>query len=856
MRALRLVPTPLLLALLLELLPSPALGLTVHMAPARAIVREVKLRPSPAPPKTDYTKLDKAGPVRSSDPYFTLKLGEAEIYRDALDHTLAYYRPILRLGKRTGTLLAAGVGDLAADLDGFLFRYYKFESGGSPKWADMQLVIVAERPEEATLENVQERWHDVTRLIPLPFELEAAGGVRMSIPYPPRSATFSQLEASGGDDDLRWYHLSTNTHPTPPDLLTDEDNNTLNEAKARDFTALITSDLSDMPSFQPTLQVRAVYPGWQGASPLLRTMIKATPYMRLQTLPQKSAPTGSMVPARIRPGAIAIPRQLSPEPIRPAPEPSRTIRVKIAPATVKPAPAILARPALIRPDLIRVIGALKPRDDVDYTYSETQSVVVQLPITYAKETTPYYDYYFLSDSGRFGGPYFEPSSQPDRPQRADPPEAFSGYWYESHFFGKRLVWPAPRALRLAWDVESGLRPSCRFSVTSGEEGRLTAHISYDLYPDFSMRQLSAAVADLSQRTGETIDLLPFTDVLDANQIELESGNQTVQDLIADGSLSITKLSPQEIGDAWFRVTADMSIDDWAAFTLFMKLGELGSWDCGVLTGATSGMAEKLTFELNGDLLQTMGGPVVPSVESYDPDSGGYEVVVDNYGLESLEIGGLRFLLTGDQQTSADVWLDGQEVPLPGVGSASSFDQSEGASGSVAATITMPDSPDLKELMDSGDYQDLGVALTNDMIGPSTAPEDVGGIDPDILFSFLRSLCYQYIGSSEIIQIPVAPAELSQWLDYRSGTIVLRFQGFVYTSELDLSGSNSVDVRRLPREGAYASSGRPGDADLLEYRATFATNDGTIVHLPAQTEGESLWLTGDITGINLDMTQAQ
>jgi len=852
MRALRLVPIPLLLALL----PSPALGLTVHLAPARAVVRELKLRPKAAPPKTDYTKLDKAGPVRSSDPYFTLTLGEAEIYRDALDHTLAYYRPILRLGKRTGTPLAAGVGDLAADLDGFLFRYYKFESGGSPKWADMQLVIVAERPEEATLENVQERWRDVTRLIPLPFELEAADGVRMSIPYPPRSATFSQLEASGGDDDLRWYHFSTNTHPAPPDLLTDEDNNTLNETKARDFTALITSDLSDMPSFQPTLRIRAVYPGWQGASPLLRTIIKAMPRTLLQTLPQKTAPAGSMAPARIHPGTIVIPRQLSPEPIRPAPELSPTIRVRRAPLTIQPSATIFARPALIRPDLIRVIGALKPRDDVDYTYSETQSVLVQLPITYAKETTPYYDYYFLSDSGRFGGPYFEPSSQPDRPQRADPPEAFSGYWYESHFFGKRLVWPAPRALRLAWADESGLRPSCRFSVTLGEEDRLTAHISYDLYPDFSMRPLSAAVADLSLRTGETIDLLPFTDVLDANQIQLESGNQTVQDLITEGRLSITKLSPQDIGDAWFRVAVDMPIDDWAAFTLFMKLGELGSWDCGVLTGATSGMAEKLTFQLDGDLLQTMGGPVVPSVESYDPDSGGYEVVVDNYGLQSLEIEGLRFLLTGDEQTSADVWLDGQEVPLPGVGSASSFDQSEGASGSVAATITMPDSPDLKALMDSGDYQDLGVALTNDMIGPSTAPEDVGGIDPDILFSFLRSLCYQYIGSSEIIQIPVAPAELSQWLDYRSGTIVLRFQGFVYTRELDLSGTNRVDVRRLPREGAYASSGRPGDADLLEYRATFAKNVGTVVHLPAQTEGESRWLTGDITGINLDMTQAQ
>lgn len=853
MRALRLAPI-----LILFVLPAcPALGSTVHMAAARAVLRDVQLRPTVSPPKTDYTKLDKAGPVRSADPYFTLKLGDAEIYRDALDHSLAYYRPILGLGKRTGTPLAEGVGQLAGDLDGFRFRYYKFESGGMPKWADMQVVIIAQRPEEATLENVQERWSDVTRLVALPMSLAGSGAVKMSIPYPPRSIAFSQLEASGGDDDRQWYCFSTNTSPTPSDLLTEEDNDTLNEAKARDFIALITSDLSDMPSFQPMLELKAGYSGWQGATPLLRTIIKAKPLTALHAIPQKTAPSKRKRPSRIKPGILAIPRHFSPEPIRPAPRKAPKREAATVPAaTAKASSTILRATALARPDLVRVIGSLKPRDDIDYSYSDSQQVVVRFPITYPKATTANYDYYFLSDSGRFGGPYFEPSSQPDRPQRAESPEGFSGYWYESHFLGERLVWPAPRNLRLAWNVESGLRPSCRFSVTSDQEGRLTAHIFYDLYPDFSVRQLSAAVADLAQRTGESIDLLPFTDLLDANQIVFSSGNQTVQDLLADGQLSVTKLSPQAIEDAWFRVAVEMPIDDWATFTLFMKLGELGTWDCGVLTGASSGMAETAAFQLSGDLLQTMGGPVAPSVESYEPESGGYEVVVDNYGLRPLEIAGLRFLLTGDERTTADVWFDGQEVRLPGVGSASSFDQSEGASGSVAATIAMPQSAELKGLMDSGDYQDLGVALTTDMIAPSSAPEDAGGIDPDIHFSFLRSLCYQYIGSSEIIQVPVAPAELSQWLDYRSGSIVIRFQGFVYTRDLDLAGPNRVDIRRLPREGAYASSGRPGDADVLEYRATFAHNDGTIVHLPAEDEGESRWLVGDISGINLDMTQAR
>jgi len=854
-----------LFPVLLAALATPALGGAIRMLPSRALITGVKIRPKVTSPETGPSKMDKPGPVRSPDPYFTLKLGDAEIYRDALDHTLAYYRPIVRLGRRTDTPLAAGVGDLAAELDGFLFRYYKFESGGMPKWADMHVVIVAERPEEATLENVQERWRDVTRLVALPFELDASTGVGMAIPYPPRSVTFSQLEASGGADDLKWYYLSTNTHPTPPDLLTDEDNDTLNEAKARDFTALIMSDLADMPSFQPMLEVRATYPGWRGATPILRGIIRAAPLKAIQLAPAVSDTSSRTATPRTKSRLLRLPiMKLSGEPMVVAAAPTLRGEVRTAPprliltpaATVKQPSTVIAKPPLLRADLIRVIGTLKPREDIDYTYSGDQEIVARLPITYAKATTPHYDYYFLSDSGRLGGPYFEPSSQPDRPLRADPPGEFTGYWYESHFFGKRLVWPAPRGLRLSWDIESGLRPSCRFSLTTGEDGQLIAHISYDLYPDFSVRGLSAAVADLSLRTGEEIDLLPFTDVIDANQMALSSGNQTVQDLIADGRLSITKLSPRKIDDGWFRITVDMPIDDWASFTLFMKLGELGTWDFGVLTGATSGMAEKLTFDLNGDLLQTMGGPVVPSLQSYEAEGGGYEVAVDNYGLQPLEIKGLRFLVSGEEETTADVWFDGQEVPLPGVGSASSFDQSEGASGSVAATIAAPESAELKAAMGSGDYQNLAVTLTDDMIGPSSAPEDVGGADPDILFSFLRSLCYQYIGSSEIIEVPVAPAELSQWIGYRSGRIVLRFQGFVYTHELDLSTANRVPMRRLPREGAYAVAGTPGDADLLEYRAIFAGDDGSVVYLPAQPEGESVWLTADISGVNLDMTQAR
>jgi hypothetical protein len=820
---------------------------TIRLAPVRTIVTPVKLRPIAIGPKTPASKMDRPGPVSSPDPYFTFRIDGNDVYRDAKDPSLAYYRPILKLAKRAGTPLAEGVGELAATLDAFRFRYYRFESGGNPKWGDLQVVVIAEKPAAVTLEAVQRTWPSVHQLVPLPFRLDATTGVRMTLPYPPRAVTFSQLALKGGADDAPWYHFSTNLRPTPPQLLTDADNNVLNEAKVRDFASLITSDLGDMPSFQPVLEVKATYPGWSGRSPLMIDLIRPMPRL---TLPMTPSPAPRISPA---PRYPLLPfTTMAAAPVAPAAvEPRVMPRVTpvLTPATIRPG-------LMVRPDLIRVIGTLKPREDIDYTYSDRQEIVVRLPISYPKAKTPDYDYYFLSDSGRFGGPYFEPSAVPNRPQLAASPAGFTGTWYESHSFGKRLIWAAPPGLRLQWEVESGLRPSCRFSLTSDEAGKLTAHLTYDLFPDMSMRQLAAATAEMARRTGEQVDLLPFPDLIDANRIVLASGSPALRDLVAAKRVSVTKLSPAAVDDAWLRVSVDLPVDDWTSLTLFMRAGDLGTWDCGLLTGATTGMAEKVTFQLNGDLLQTIGGPVVAHETSYDAATGAYEVSLDNYGVAPVAVKGIRFLLTGATPTTADVWLDGKEVNLPGVGSASSFDQKDGAGGSIGRSVKADAAPDLKALMDTGKYQGMMVALTGEMVGPSTAAEDAGGADPDILFSFLRSLCYQYVGSSEIIQVPVGPAELSQWADYRSGSVVLRFQGFVYTRTLDLAGTNRVDMRRIPREGAYASAGKPGDADLLEYRAVFVKQDGTVVNLPAQEADQSRWLTGDITGVNFDMTQAR
>jgi len=499
---------------------------------------------------------------------------------------------------------------------------------------------------------------------------------------------------------------------------------------------------------------------------------------------------------------------------------------------------------------------LRPREDIDYAYSDAQEVVVRIPISYPKDKTPDYDYYFLSDSGRFGGPYFEPSAVPNRPGRAEPPQGFTGPWYESHSFGKRLVWAAPKELRLRWEVESGLRPSCRFSITADAQGKSTGHITYDLYPDFSTRELEAAVEALKARTGEAIELLPFPDLIDANQITLASGNPAVQKLIAAHQVGLTMLSPVRIDDAWFRMTVDIPVDDWAAFTLFMKAGDLGTWDFGIKTGASSGTAEKATFRLSGDLLETMGGPVSASLKACDPTTGGYEVVLNNYGLDAISVRGVRFTGEGGGRTACDVWLDEAKAGLAGIGSASSFDQQNGMSGAVTATVKAEASPAVKAFLEAGKYQNLTASLAADMVVPSESPDAAGGTDPDIKFSFLRSLCYQFIGSSEIIQVPVTPVEISQWTDYSSGLAVLRFQGYVYTRELDLAVRNTLEMRRLPHEGAYAFSGKPGDADVLEFRTVFTRKDGTVVYLPAAAEGETKWLTADVSGVLLDMTQAQ
>ncbi|MCK7468556.1 MAG: hypothetical protein MZU91_10945 [Desulfosudis oleivorans] len=588
----------------------------------------------------------------------------------------------------------------------------------------------------------------------LPLKLDGSTGTRMTLPYPPRAVAFSESGPSGAEGDNRWQYLSTNTRPTPPDLLTDGNNSALNEAKTKDFASLITSDLGDMPSFQPAIEVRAVFSGWTGKSPLSRSLAVFKMAAPLKLMPsgasgteakppapaaKTATPTRTMIMTRTRPAGATPPPAPAPAPTPPAGQ-AATGSQKPALRSIKP-----VTKAALRPDVLRVFGELRPREDIDYAYSDTQEVVARIPVSYPKDKTPDYDYYFLSDSGRFGGPYFEPSAVPNRPQRAEPPQGFSGPWYESHSFGKRLVWAAPKELRLRWEVESGLRPSCRFSMTADSQGRSTGHITYDLYPAFSTRELEAVVEALRARTGEAIELLPFPDLIDANQIALASGNPAIQKLIAARQVGLTVLSPVRADDAWFRMTVDIPVDDWAAFTLFMKAGDLGTWDFGIKTGAASGMADKATFRLSGDLLETMGGPVSASLKAYDPATGGYEVVLNNYGLDAVQVRGVRFAGEGGVRTVCDVWLDDAKPGLAGIGSASSFDQQSGMSGAVTATVRADASPAVKAFLDDGKYPNLTTSLAADMVVASDSRTPPAG---RIRTSNLASCALSATSSSE------------------------------------------------------------------------------------------------------------
>ena len=838
---------------------------TVVRLQNHAMISGIRIVNTNAAPKTAASKMDRPGPVRSPDTYFTIRIGSSDVYRDAKDPATAYYLPVLRLGKRDGTPLAENIGALASTLDGFLFRYMGFDTQQQSyiKYGDVQAVVEASQPQDVTLESVQSTWKEVTRLIPIPLQIS---GVKMRLPYPERTVLLTEVSKQASSADPRWC-FGTIATPTPQ-LLNSGGSNFLREPETKDFANAITSDLSELPAFEPVLEVSAKYAGWIGASPRMRAIGPAFLGSGSISLIRSTVPKPA--PPAVTPGisgAFKI-RSALPDGQDPAgnaaaaryavyTEGSDSVRLHYTAGGMGLTMSPISRGTILRvnPVGIRALGQLNSRGDVDYKYFDNQEFVAQIPLSYAPGVADN-DYFFYSrDSKRYG--WHPTGGLPyEVPQSVTPPDGFA-YWYRSHFTGRQIIWPAPQQLRLRWNVDKGVQPSCRFYLTGGDAGQpLMAHIEYDMYPSFSMSKLGAAVADIRKQTGEQVDLRPFTDILSSDQMSLVGGPPILKDLINAKHLTIQKLMPDKIDDPWFTVTVDIPADDWPTFTIFMKDGDLGTWEFGFKQSASSGTGDKVSFQLNGNLLDTLGGPLLISTKNYDKSTGGYEVAMTNFGLTALAVKGMRFLLTGsEKQASLDSWFPtGGEKTVPAVPTASSFDSQDGTGQVIEATIKEPSSADLKSAWASGAFDRLDAQLTADMVG---LPAGEPSADPDIAFSYLRSLCYRYAGQSNMIDIPIAPAEKSQWFDYKSGRVTVRFQGFVYSKQVDVTvENNAITVRRLPKEGAYANWGVSSDLmDKLDYRAIFVRKDGSVVTMPSQDQGPA-WLSGDATGIILDMNQVK
>jgi len=838
---------------------------TVVRLQNRALISGIKIVNTNATPNTSASKMDKPGPVRSPDTYFTVRIGSSDVYRDAKDPATAYYLPVLRLGKRENTALAESLGALASSLDGFLFRYIGFDTTQQSyiKYGDVRAVVEASQPQDVTLEAVQSTWKEVTRLIPIPLQIS---GVRMRLPYPERTVQLTEISKQASAADPRWC-FGTIATPTPQ-LLNSGGSNFLRESETKDFANAITSDLSELPAFQPVLEVSAKYAGWVGASPQMRAIgagfLGTGGISLLRTRVPRAAPQ-AVTPGIS--GTFKI-RSALPEGQDPAGEAaiaryavytegSDSAQLHYTAGGMGLTMSPISRGAIMKmnPVGIRTMGKLNSRGDVDYKYLENQEFVAQIPLSYSPGIANS-DYFFYSrDSKRYGW-HPEGGLPYEVPQAATPPDGFA-YWYRSHFTGRQIIWPAPQQLRLRWNVDKGVQPSCRFYLTGGDMGQpLMAHIEYDLYPNFSMSKLGSAVADIRKTTGEQVDLRPFTDILSSDQMSLVGGPQILRDLITAKRLTIQKLMPDKIDDPWFTVIVDILADDWPTFTIFMKTGDLGTWEFGFKQSASSGTGNKVGFQLNGNLLDTLGGPLLISTKNWNTTTGGYEIAMTNFGLTPLSVKGMRFLLTGsEKQASLDSWFPtGSEKTIPAVPTASSFDTQDGTGQVIEATIKEASSADLKSAFASGSFQRMDAQLTADMVG---LPAGEPSADPDIAFTYLRSLCYRYAGQSNMIEIPVTPAETSQWLDYKNGRVIVRFQGFVYSKQINVTAEkNLVAMRRLPKEGAYANWGVSNDLmDKLDYRAVFVRKDGSVVSLPSQDQGPA-WLSGDASGIILDMTQVK
>ena len=812
-------------------------------------------------------QFSKSGPVVSSDPYYTTKVGEVRIYRDALDSTLAYYEPEFRIGNRFGSALGQDLSDsLAKSLDGFLFRYTNFDNTSPVKWGQVQIVITTVKPDCVTLESVQKQWKNITRLKPLSLRISSSGPI-LSIAYPERKLFLNHLvESRSHDEGQMWLYESVKT-PTPALLQNSGDDVILNRDETVDFLQIITADLDDLPAFMAQLAIESSFDAWVVKSnKKLTKVISINPQWIRPMIKQDVKPVFQPIkpqaktvqPASVKTLAVSKPltvskigtqsasRNFSKVSAKPEmPKISKPVATANKGLTVKDLRFVEV--SKLRPFSPTWIGTLKPRKDLTYEWSDKTMTKSRIPISYTKKNTASYDYYYLSGSGRWGGPFLNTdplNPLPDLPQRVDSVESWTGYWYETHYLGQRMVWISPKSFGLCWQLESGVSPSCRFMIKSGTGEQVEARVTYDLYPDLSIANLFQIRSRIEQETGEQVRLFPLAQWFDLDNILFGSGNPSIRRLYDEGRISIVNLRPSGFEEPWFRVEMDMTVGDWTEFSVFMRQGDLGRWKIGM-----QGMAEhnRLDIAMDGDLLRCAGAPIWLGAELSSQQPGHISLECINFGFLPYELDGIQLNLSAPDVAEKKVLMPFGDSPLliPELGEGSSADSQfgQGSGSRVIAEMALPD--DIQSLFGEATYTEMELQPLPEW---TQVPQNEAtlGIDPDVMFSYLRSLCYQYVGESQVIEIPVSAAEETQWAQVGEARFIARYQGFVYRMNLDIGGTNTLRARRLPMEGVFAQSA--DNADTIEYRVEGAYIDDRPFTLPVTTD---YWMSGNIYGIRLD-----
>lgn len=771
-------------------------------------------------------KFSSGGAVISTDPYYTGQIGEYRVFRDAVDPTLAYYEPIISIGSRMGTTLGQNTPDtLASQLAGVIFVYHNFDNPNPVKWGQAKTAISAKRPDPVTVEAVKSMWKTVVSLRALPVVPDPKGP-EISIRYPAAvTLRLANLVEKAESENCTTWVFQSSDRPSPLNLSETRPNDMLNETETRSLLQVVSQ--VEIPGFEAQLKMNFTYPAWKVISPIpIRTRIPIrhamlSPAIRVDTTTKKAPQAQPEVGPKATPNVKSI---------KPLTTKINDVRAR---KVLKP----------IRP---LWIGEQKPRSGLKYEFQSQCPHPFSAPLSITSSNTPDYDYYFLSGSGRWGGPHldFDPNSPiPQRPTEVARVEGWDGYWFETRFLGERTVWVSPRRFGIRWTSDAGMKPSLHFSIRNQSDETIRSTLIYDLFPEPAESELGAIAEKISEETGESVRFLPLTALLDFANLKLASVDPLLAALLESQQISIRSLYPEGFSDPWFRIEVNAEWDDWAEFTLFMRKANLGEWEIGLRGGLPH---DRRSFTMSGDLLACQGAPLYFAGAKVSEERR-LSIECMNFGFVPYRIKGMKLVGFPLNPDTPPYFLSVGSEPLmvpPGYG----LDAATSESGeTVFPDLMVAELPE-----DAPGFSDsIQVEVPPEWVEQDTANSLT--LDEDISFSYLRSLCYRYVGDSEVIDIPVSASEDVNWLQLKKARMVARFQGYVYAIELKPGQEHVLKVRRIPREGVFADATASSDADTIEYRIQGTLDDGAPFSNPDQPDQ---WLKGSIHGFLLDFHPIQ